>query len=295
MLWVSSIIDINRIYKNKNTRQGIWQWSQPHALAIGNWHCPSWWWWMWGSLFHTGTGSQDACSILFSLYIWELNPYPRNTPTYHTIPISVCLPPFPCRLPSILIDPYSTCTCRAKLLPHLPKSNPLPFFYLHAHVLSLLLPGSGGVNCSLVVEQQEPRRTTRTPRRDGWRQQQLIGVVSGHRRRATGACSALLTTLPSHGVPLNSFCTCLLRWIDREYYSFFVAINRFTAAPFFWSTTRCHVFLCLNFPLHWSTMFGNSRTRRKIVFFFTAAAVSLRAGAGCNVDHLSLVAGHLKH
>ena len=120
----------------------------------------------------------------------------------------ICLSPssFPSLAAGFHTDPYSTCTCRAKLLPHLPKSNPLPFFYLHMFSTSIsyfvclldILPGSG-VNCSLVLEQQEPRRTT-TAVRDGRRQQQLVGVVGGHGRRGTGACSALLYLLPCHAM-----------------------------------------------------------------------------------------------
>jgi hypothetical protein len=141
-------------------------------------------------------------------------------------------------------DPYSTCTCRAVPSFSLTYLNPihflsfictcslLPFHTLCASsIFLLLLPGSG-VNCSLVVEQQEPRRTSTTARRDGRRQQQF-GGVGGHGRRGTGACSAPLTTLPRRGigVPLNSLCSCLLKWIKSHL--FFVAINRFTAAPFF--------------------------------------------------------------
>jgi len=153
------------------------------------------------------------------------------------------VPPFP-SLADFHTDPYSTCTCRAVPSFSLTYLNPihflsfictcslLPFHTLCASsIFLLLLPGSG-VNCSLVVEQQEPRRTSTTARRDGRRQQQF-GGVGGHGRRGTGACSAPLTTLPRHGigVPLNSLCTCLLKWIKSHL--FFVAINRFTAAPFF--------------------------------------------------------------
>ena len=164
-----------------------------------------------------------------------------------------------------------------------------------------ILPGSG-VNCSLVLEQQEPRRRTTTAVRDGRRQQQLVGVVGGHGRRGTGACSALLTTMPRHGVRLNSLCTCLLKWIDREYYLFFIAIYRFTDASFFWSTTRFHflyrclfLFTCFSLPAWLIHHVWKFKNQKKICSFFAAAVVSLCVRLGCNVDRLRLVSEHLKH
>jgi hypothetical protein len=73
-------------------------------------------------------------------------------------------------------------------------------------------------------------------RRDGHRQQQLIDI-SGHGTWGTGTCYALLTPLPSHGVPLNSLWTCLLKRIDRDSHLFFVANNRII---YVWSILLVH-------------------------------------------------------
>ena len=166
-----------------------------------------------------------------------------------------------------------------------------------------ILPGSG-VNCSLVLEQQEPRRTT-TAVRDGRRQQQLIGVVGGHGRRGTGACSALLYLLPCHAM--------VFLWTHYALACWNGSIESIVCSLFIWIVSRLlrssdppPVFI-FSMPLFVHMFFSawifllidpsclEILEPEEKLFFFTAAAVSLCVAAGCNVDRLRLVSEHLKH
>ena len=75
---------------------------------------------------------------LFSLYIYESsNPYPWHTPTYHTIPISVCLPPpfLPLQQASILIH-----TVRVRAVPSFSLTYLNPIHFLSFICTCSLLP-----------------------------------------------------------------------------------------------------------------------------------------------------------
>lgn len=172
--------------------------------------------WIWISVSH-GTGSHDACSTPSSLSIYELqNPYPWHTPTYITI--SVCLPslPFP-SLGSI----QSTCACRAKLLPHLPKSNPLPFFFhLHAHFLSLSLSFLGAVLIALLLWSSRSRGGRRRRRReemaDGSSNSSASVAMGQEVQVPALLCSTYSPAKPWCPSEFITHCTCLLKWMDRD-------------------------------------------------------------------------------